>query len=84
MHVQTASLVQFQFYRKQEIDRILCPNYLTVTLNMLQKQLCVPFNPILANNGVYTFVWCCFYGIKMYLISTKKPIPLYHMQTSYL
>ena len=34
MHVQTASLVQFQFYRKEEFYRFEC---LIATLNILQK-----------------------------------------------
>ena len=57
MHVQTASLVQFQFYTKEEVYSFLCPNYRSATLNILEKkQLWVPFYPILANDGVYTIV----------------------------
>ena len=65
MHLQTASLVQFQFYRKQEFYRFFALITLVPLWIFYKKQLLVPFYLILANNDVYTIVWCCFYGYKV-------------------
>ena len=76
MHVQTASLAQFQFYRKQEFYRFLCPNYLTATLNMLQNTNMGPISSHLSKNGVvyyYLMLFPWLQSIKMCLISTKQP-----------